>query len=221
MRQLNEVCRAFYADLHRCACQWPGLGRMTFFPGQKPPPDGHGVHSLPPPPRMYEPFWQGRHWPARGVVRVERLGSRRHDRPRLTRLCRRKARPIALAPFSLTKPKQVLSQRKNCEQQTQAPVALNIPASTGPVAATIVLEREAASDQVQTRVPENAGKPKNNASVRNNPIGSAVAVHESLTYAATRLARYRDGARGARRYDRLHGKPSPQRSQRGAAISGA
>ena len=54
-----------------------------------------------------------------------------------------------------------------------------------------------------------------------NPIGSAVAADKSLKRAATHLARYRDGARGARRYDRLHGKPSPQHSQRGAAISGA
>ncbi len=70
VRQLNEVCRAFYPDLHRCACQWPGLGMTIFFPGQKPLPDGHGVHSLPPPPRMYEPSWQGRHWPARGAALV-------------------------------------------------------------------------------------------------------------------------------------------------------
>ena len=61
VRQLDEVCRVFYPDLHRCACQWPGLGRTIFFPGQRPLPDGHGVHSLPPPPRMYEPSWQGRH----------------------------------------------------------------------------------------------------------------------------------------------------------------
>ncbi len=61
MCQLNEVCRAFYPDLHRCACQWPGLGTTIFFPGQKPLSDGHGVHSLPPPPRKYEPSWQGRH----------------------------------------------------------------------------------------------------------------------------------------------------------------
>ncbi len=70
MRHLNEECRAFYPDLHRCACQCPGLGMTIFFPGQKPLPDGHGVHSLPPPLRMYEPFWQGRHWPARGVALV-------------------------------------------------------------------------------------------------------------------------------------------------------
>ncbi len=57
VRQLN----AFYPNLHRCACQWPGFGMTIFFPGQRPIPDGHGVHSLPPPPRMYEPSWQGRH----------------------------------------------------------------------------------------------------------------------------------------------------------------
>ncbi len=61
VHQLNKVCRAFHPDLHRCACQWPGLGMTIFFPGQKPFPDGHGAHSLPPPPRMYEPSWQGRH----------------------------------------------------------------------------------------------------------------------------------------------------------------
>ena len=78
---LTAVCRDFYADLHRCACQCPGSGMTMFFPGQKPLPDGHGGHALPPPARMYVPFWQGRHWPARGIVLVERLGSRRH-RPR-------------------------------------------------------------------------------------------------------------------------------------------
>ncbi len=40
-----------------------------------------------------------------------------------------------------------------------------------------------------------------------NPIGSPVAADESLKRAATHLARYRDCARFARRYDRLHGKP--------------
>ena len=61
VRQLDGTCRAFHPDLHRCACQCPGLGMTMFFPGQRPLPDGHGVHSLPPPPRMYEPSWQGRH----------------------------------------------------------------------------------------------------------------------------------------------------------------
>ena len=42
-----------------------------------------------------------------------------------------------------------------------------------------------------------------------NPIGSAVAADKSLKRAATHLARYCDCARVARRYDRLHGKPSP------------
>ena len=70
VRRLDETCRALYPDLHRCACQCPGLGMTMFFPGQRPLPDGHGVHSLPPPPRMYEPSWQGRHWPARGAALV-------------------------------------------------------------------------------------------------------------------------------------------------------
>ena len=67
---INVACRKVHPDLHRCACQWPRSGMTMFFPGQKPLPDGHGVHSLPPPPRMYEPSWQGRHWPARGVSLV-------------------------------------------------------------------------------------------------------------------------------------------------------
>ena len=71
----NVVRRTVHPDLHGCACQWPGLGTTIFFPGQKPLPDGHGVHSLPPPPRMYVPCWHGRHWPARGAS--ERLGGRR------------------------------------------------------------------------------------------------------------------------------------------------
>jgi len=108
------VRREIYADLHRCACQCPRSGMTMFFPGQKPVPDGHGVHSLPPPPRMYVPSWQGRHWPARRVVLVERLGITCHDRPGLCAFAN-KAQQIALAPFSLTKPRQVLSQRKNCK----------------------------------------------------------------------------------------------------------
>ena len=70
VRQLNLACREFHPDLHRCACQCPGSGMTMFFPGQKPLPDGHGVHSLPPPPRMYVPSWQGRHWPASGDALV-------------------------------------------------------------------------------------------------------------------------------------------------------
>ena len=77
------VRREIYADLHRCACQCPRSGMTMFFPGQKPLPDGHGVHSFPPPPRMYVPSWQGRHWPARRGVLVERLGITCHDRPGL------------------------------------------------------------------------------------------------------------------------------------------
>jgi hypothetical protein len=67
---LDIVCREFRPDLHRCACQCPGSGMTMFFPGQKPLPDGHGVHSLPPPPRMYVPSWHGRHWPASGDALV-------------------------------------------------------------------------------------------------------------------------------------------------------
>jgi hypothetical protein len=193
------VCRAFYPDLHRCACQWPGLGMTIFFPGQRPLPDGHGVHSLPPPPRMYEPSWQGRHWPARGVVRVERLGSTRH-RPRQVQgdhrapiapasaLSLTKARQIELAPFSLTKPRQVLSQRKNCKQRTQAPVALNAPFSTGTVVATIALEWEAASCKT-VRAKRSARKLEQTKEQTKlyGSIPSAASQH-----AATRLARYRD-----------------------------
>jgi len=64
-------------------------------------------------------------------------------------------------------------------------------------------------------------KQRANQAVRINPIGSAVAADKSLQRAATHLARYRDCARVARRSDRLHGKISPQRAERGAAISGA
>ncbi len=49
--------------------------------------------------------------------------SRCHDRPAHSlSLTKRPHRLNELAPFSLTKPRQVLSQRKNCKQQTQAPV---------------------------------------------------------------------------------------------------
>jgi hypothetical protein len=58
-----------------------------------------------------------------------------------------KAKQIELAPFSLTKPRQVLSQRKNFKRQTQALVAFNAPASTGEVAVTILRQWEAASYQ--------------------------------------------------------------------------
>ena len=182
MRYLNEVCRAFYPDLHRCACQCPGLGTTIFFPGQKPLPDGHGVHSLPPPPRMYEPFWQGRHWPARGLALVRE--ARRQAvliKKQLRRVQRdhsatitpahalslTTAQLIEPAPFSLTKPKQVLSQRKNCKRQTQAPVPFthirlhefsrgDDCARIGGGVPTKLL--------VQTRVPKNAGKQNTNAS---------------------------------------------------------
>ena len=70
VRQLNLACRELHPDLHRFACQCPGSGMTMFFPGQKPLPDGHGVHSLPPPPRMYVPSWHGRHWPASGDALV-------------------------------------------------------------------------------------------------------------------------------------------------------
>jgi hypothetical protein len=39
----------FGEDLQRCACQCPGSGRTMLVPGQKPRPDGHGVHAFPPP----------------------------------------------------------------------------------------------------------------------------------------------------------------------------
>ena len=49
--------------------------------------------------------------------------SRRHERPaHALPLTKRPNRLNELAPFSLTKPRQVLSQRKNCKQRTQAPV---------------------------------------------------------------------------------------------------
>jgi hypothetical protein len=46
--------------------------------------------------------------------------SRCHDRPACALPLTKSL--IELAPFSLTKPRQVLSQRKNCKQQTQAPM---------------------------------------------------------------------------------------------------
>ena len=48
--------------------------------------------------------------------------SRRHDLPtHALSLTKKPDRLNELAPFSLTKPRQVLSQRKNCKQRTQAP----------------------------------------------------------------------------------------------------
>ncbi len=123
-----------------------------------------------------------------------------------------KPEQIELAPFSLTKPKQVLSQRKNCEQQTQAPVPSNTPASSGTVSVFDCARMGGSAIQNCSNKPEyqkTRAKQRANPAVRTNPIGSAVAVDESPQRAATHLARYRDCARLARRYHRLHDEPSP------------
>jgi hypothetical protein len=176
-----------------------------FFPGQKPVPDGHGVHSFPPPPRMYVPSWQGRHWPARRVVLVERLGSACHDRPGLCPFVNESQAHSARTLF-FDEAEAGAVAAEELQIRTIAPVASNNFASTGPVAATIVLERETASYQsactnTSTRKLEQTKEPncmdQSHRQHRKLPT-------KSLKRAATHLARYRDCARVARRYDRLH-----------------
>jgi hypothetical protein len=229
------VRREFYADLHRCACQCPGSGMTMFFPGQKPLRDGHGVHSLPPPSRMYVPFWQGMHWPARGIGLVERLGSRRH-RPRRVQ----GDRNATIAPASARLPTENLAdsartlffdkaeagavaaeELRTTDTSSRGPQRPRLHGSSwrndcARTGGSVRLDCSRKHECEKTSASRRA-----NQAVRIHPIGSAVAADKSLQRAATHLARYRDCARVARRSDRLHGKLLPQRAEQSAAISGA